>query len=457
MDTSRLAREEKRPGLRKFLLAAGALLALTGAAHGEWLNVDCSGGTSGAFTSITAALNALTEPPPTGGHDYILLLGDCTEDVTISGRHNVWIAPEWAIGPWTINPEPATVTGSIWVSGSEVTLMHLALDGGGLGVAQGSHVWAYGVSAEGSSGSGFFVGGNAHLRLMNGRSVGHDRFGIQVDDGGSAHVLGMVGWWGGTPAETVISGNGQGGIQVTRANLDGYGGTVIEDNNGPGLLSHGGDTDLGGLYGSGITIEGNQIGTILREGSEATFWSRVVFRDNGPVGVLAEEGSHLTLAGSVQGASEDSSLVVEDHTEAGVYVRKGSQASFSGRTIVRSNGSSGYAASAGIRVTGTSQAYFGPIEHVFGPVLEEGAEVTGNLGSGVTVDINSSVDLRGATISGNAGEGLRVHHMSLIEVDDECQVFGNAAGPLTCDDTALVLTDVLEKNIYCKNVLKGKI
>src|SRR5713226_7050483 len=70
---------------RTGLLLAVACFLLPTAARAANATVDCSGATPGAFTSITAALNALDFEGP----NSITVTGTCTENLSVDNRERL--------------------------------------------------------------------------------------------------------------------------------------------------------------------------------------------------------------------------------------------------------------------------------------------------------------------------------------------------------------------------------
>jgi hypothetical protein len=132
------------------VLVGCALLWAPRPVAAETVYVDCrpNNPTGSAFVSITAAINSLTDLPPTWDPwHYVLLRSDCNENVTINRSH-VSIAPDWDSCPWSTCQPTGTMTPAriiavdpsaavVMVSGPvDVSLVHLSLSGGsrGLGV-----------------------------------------------------------------------------------------------------------------------------------------------------------------------------------------------------------------------------------------------------------------------------------------------------------------------------------
>lgn len=124
-----------------------------------------------------------------------------------------------------------------------------------------------------------------------------------------------------------------------------------------------------------------------------------IVQGNGPVGIAVGYGGQLTLFGDTQ---------IQDHSSAGIDVYGNSQlAILSGvpNQIVH-NGFGTDTARAGIRLDGNSQAYI------------RDAMITQSGGPGVLELINSSLDLADSTLTANAG------------------------GPVACDGSAVLLSDL---------------
>jgi hypothetical protein len=423
---------------------ASVLLPLPAAAANY--AVDCSGGTSGAFTSIGAALAAAVADPPIADR-YILLKGNCTENVTIGGGvHRVWIAPEWDACPWsgcTTNGRPAQITAAnasqpvIAVSGdSDVTLVHLTLTGGTFGLrVTGASVVAYGVTAENNSASGLQASSGASLVVGEGGARNNRGAGLTVGNGSTASVYGHQSWLQNQPF--VLSGNGYAGLQVDRAVVVGGPGTSIESNKGPGILAFGGDVLFGTTADSPAVVSGNAGGAYLSEGTQASFWGSTTFRDNGAIGIYVEKTSHAGLYGAV----------VEGHGENGVDAVANSQVSFHGANRIRNNGADARSWSAGVRVDGSSSAFFDAGADPAGP-----STISDNTGAGILVDLNSSVEVHAAAIRGNTREGVRVRRGSVADVGRAVDLRPNGEGPISCDRSSNVFGDRLHRSPSCWNV-----
>ena len=105
IEEARAGSTRGRGGRVPMFLAALSLLALSRPVAAATVDVDCSGQTPGAFTSVNAALSSLTAAQAVGDWDYVLLKGNCTENVMITGGRRVWIAPEGSQCPFSGCPQ----------------------------------------------------------------------------------------------------------------------------------------------------------------------------------------------------------------------------------------------------------------------------------------------------------------------------------------------------------------
>jgi hypothetical protein len=455
-----MARPDSRRLVRvsSFLLVGCALLSTPLPVAADTVYVDCrpDNPSGSAFPSITAAINSLTDLPPTGDPwHHVLLRSDCTENVTINRSH-IYIAPEWDSCPWSAcqptgpmapariiaaDPGAAVVT----VSGPvDVSLVHLSLSGGSRGLAMDGNafVTTYGVIAEQNGDVGIDVTGGSSLAMNEGGTRNNGGDGLVITRGGNANLFGAADWLRNTPL--VISGNGRVGVRMDRSQLWVISGVVIEGNQGWGLLTYGGDTSFGGCCGPESVVRDNAGGAFLTEGSEASFWGRTSFRENGPFGVWVEAGSHATFYES--GGGQSSHVTVEGHQEIGVNVTSGSQASFHGANKIRNNGVASTPWSAGLRVDGRSSAFFdqGPGS---GPT-----EISGNVGAGILLDLGAGLDAPQVMVRNNRQFGVRILHQSIALLGAGAGLPGNSSGPVACDATSLVVSNVVRRGSACPNV-----
>jgi hypothetical protein len=423
-------------------------LALPSTVKADYI-VDCSGATPGAFTSIQAAVNALSVPQP-GQWNNINVLSDCTENVSISGQHSLRLQQGWW-GMWS-GQSPVKIRAQdgtqpvISISGSQdVEIDNMILTGGsvGLSIGGGSSVTALIIKATGNSGDGIEVAGNSSLNLNDGGATGNTGSGIYLSGNATLNLFGSTPWLP-NPQPYDISGNSGNGILLDRALLEILGGVLIHDNSGAksrspgaGIEAYAGKITMGNWTGVEPVIRHNPAGVALLEGSDLTMWGGVIVQDNATVGVEVAEGGRA-LFEEVGGLG---STTIEQNPTAGVDVTNHSEAKFLGHNKIMNNGSTTDHLGAGIRVDGTSEV-----------TLEGGNEVMGNIGPGIFADINSSLEVTDTTIGANTGEGIRLRHMSIAEVQGATAIGGNGGGPLTCDSTSLAATSLIGRSLLCPNI-----
>jgi Right handed beta helix region len=353
-----------------------SLLIFPGAARAQFLTVDCSGMTPGAYSSINAAL------PAAGPGAFIVVTGTCNEYVSLQGQN--------ALNLGAFFGQTATISGNISINNSQnVFLYGLQVTnpaGDGINISNSRSIVVDSCSSSGNAGVGLNVGGGSDVTInAMGTFDNNAKGGISIF--GNAIVEAFA--WGG-PVD--ISGNAGPGVWAGQASFVTLGHTTIANNTfGPGANSGFGldlrgaaRAQLGTVFGPNV-ITGNQSGGAwLQETSEISFWFAGypnLIQSNGPVGVLAGFGSQVTFFNSAQ---------ISGHTNAGVDLYANSQGYFSGANTIQNNGSSADARSAGIRVDGNSEA------------LLRGGQLSGNSGPGILALVNSSVDLSGVTFSGNS-------------------------------------------------------
>jgi hypothetical protein len=448
---------------RHRLPIAALLVLLPIGAGAEEVFVDCRDGnpTESQFTRVSDAVGYLGARPALADWDYVLLRSDCADNVSIT-RSRIWIAPEWDSCPWngcTTNEPPARITAAdptlavVTVEGPhEVALVHLVLTGGlnGLAITNGGSVSAYGLIAEKNlgepvalTGNGILVDVGSFLSLAEGGALDNAGYGIIVSQGASATLFGSQPWLQDKPL--VISGNGQDGMRVDRGHVVAWAGVTIERNGGWGMLVLGGDVTFGATDDTHSAVQDNAGGgAFLGEGSEASLWGNTRFQENGPYGVYLDGASSAVFV-----AQNGAGVVVQGHSEVGVNVTTHGHASFQGPNVVRNNGAARKAWSAGVRVDGGSQAYFG--EDLEG----RRPRVANNDGSGILLDLGSVLEAPSVAVEGNSREAVRVSHQSTAYLGERASLWQNAKGPLRCDTTSLVVTNQVPKTLACPAVEKA--
>ena len=389
MKTATLVTQFKLPWLAAIVVLTCLSAPLS--AHAQYYLVDCSGTNWWAYPSINSAL--VYAWPGTN----IVVTGTCNENVTISGKINIWLGAYWG--------QTARINGNLNIVDSDfIHLYGLAItnqNGDGVDVSN-SRITLDTCSASGNLSDGILVGSSSYVEI--------DASGSFNDNGSSGvHVVNhsfvnLVPWAGAVE----IRRNKQSGIWASQADVATGGNTLISDSvNGPGIDFRGAVRGQFGNWAGANVIENNPNGGVsLQENAEISFWSlqgspASVIRNNGQFGIAAGFGSQVTLAGAQ----------VNDNAGAGVDVYAHSQfyanSSFSGllgNQILR-NGTATDPLSAGIRVDGNSEA------------LLRGGDVGQNNGPALLALVNSSADFSNVNFAGNAGGVISCDSTSTMASD----------------------------------------
>ena len=377
------------PGILVLLCSPGALRA-------QFLNVDCSGANLYAYPSINAAL------PSAGPGAFILVTGTCNENIFLNGQNALNLGAYYG--------QSAQINGNVTINNSQnVYLYGLNVTnsfGDGIDVHSSRTVVLDTCSSVGNGGVGLVANGMSDVTIQAMGTFDYNvRGGISASE--SSQVL-VVAWAG----LVDISNNAGPGVWASQANFWTYGHTTIANNTfGPGSFSGygidlrgGAKAQVGGIFAPNV-ITGNQSGGAwLQENAEISFWDGGqpdIIQNNGPVGVLAGFGSQVTFFSSSQ---------ISGHSSAGVDLYANSQGYFFGANAVQGNGSNADPRSAGIRVDGNSEAFL------------RGGQVSGNIGPGMLVLVNSSADFSGVSFSANGG---------VISCDSSSTMISDLAGPNT--------------------------
>ncbi len=226
------------------------------------LNVDCSGATPGAYTTITAALAAL---PSHHGPHTITVSGLCKENVYLDGWTHLTIQSAPGVNATIQSTKASLHVVEVWNS-SRIVLQRLTITGGARGVnVIGSNVLAVSSKIEGNKQQGAWVSGRAWLWVMGSPtepgSLSSNNAGAMVTDAGLLWVSdyvnidnnanrGMNVRPGGQVAifpekyplaQVTINGNGWKtgsgtGIQVISAKVD-LNGVTMSGNYGPAIIA----------------------------------------------------------------------------------------------------------------------------------------------------------------------------------------------------------------------------
>jgi hypothetical protein len=376
----------------KFLFASllpCCFFCLSDLASAQLYNVDCSGNTPGAYTTINSVLPLLTNG------SQVMIVGTCTENVSLNNLNNVYMGAPWG--------QTMNLQGNLFINGS----LNLIL---------------YGMNVTNASGDGIDVQNSLGISLEACTSTNNAGVGLNVWNGSAVSVADSgsysnnandgiyaqensiveVNAWS---SPILVSNNMDAGVHVDRSVFEAEGISITQNKIAAGAYPFGGDA--GNATGNGIrelgasrvllggwgtfpnTIAGNQgDGISLQENSEISLSGPSalpanIVQGNGPVGISVGYGSQLTLYDNVQ---------LTNHADAGVDVYGNSQAFIYGTNQITNNGTDpSYAARAGVRVDGNSEAYL------------RGGQISHNGGPGILALVNSSLDFTGVTFTGNSG------------------------------------------------------
>jgi len=405
--------DSRRKGSYRWLATLILFLGFTAAAHAQqYYDVDCSGANPNDYPTISSALANVTGPGA-----YILIMGTCTENVTVNNAFNI------NIGAWY--GQTANLTGSITVNASDGVML-------------------YGLNVTNPSGNGFTINSSHAVTLVSCSSNSNQLVGVNAGALSDVTVVGP----------SSFDHNGTGGLYLSNGAVleinDWQGPTDISNNQGPGVWLSGGalfntlgtttilnnssapnianpygtygvvilgagKAQIGTCYGPNV-IQGNQEGGIfLQENSELSLWNcgqpyLSYVLSNGTVGISAGFGSQVTLYEDVQ---------ISGHTGSGVELYGKSQLNINGNNLISGNGTAGNPRSAGIVVDGNSEAYL------------RGGQVTSNQGPGILALVNSSADFTGATFTGNSG-GIITCDSSSYMASDLSTGLGNPSAGILC-------------------------
>lgn len=386
-------------------------LVVLGASSASAANftVICPGGGPGAYSSITAALNAITN---NGGPNSITVSGTCTENVLIFNQNNLTIQAASGATPVITNAaNPAQITIQVF-SSHLVTFNGLSIQGGdpGLFVNQGSELQVFNSVVEKNVGGGVEALLKSDVNLDACIIRNNGTFGILVGDSSIVLVL--------TPVQ-ILNNNGSGAIAFSNGYIkfQSTGGHLIEGNGQSGVVA---DSD-GHVFlqsGAPTIIRNNGFnGLSFSRGSTGRVEGTNIVENNGTVGVRVES-STVTFNGAATGSS------ITGHSFAGVVLSSGGELTFDGPHQITGNGNP--ADGAGVNMERSSLT------------LQNGATVSNNTGAGILGDAHSGIVVGPtASVTDNSSTGIRLRHQSLIGLTAPVTIQGNGGRNIACDSTSL--------------------
>jgi hypothetical protein len=408
---------------RAGLLLAVASFLLPTIARAANATVDCSGTTPGAFTSITAALNALDLEGP----NNITVTGTCTENVSIDRRQRLIIQAAPGQTPTINAADPSGIV--LQTFASHVGLFGLVLQGGqnGLLVNEASDVDMQGCTIQNNSSDGVHVQIGSVLVMQNSTIQNNGGVGL-FDGGGSSVTLATF------PAQRIrILGNGDDGIHIDGSFLQVNFGTLdVENNAGAAIFQLGGRLLVfGGGIGGGNLFQGNSEGIDVFHAGSANFSGRNTIQNNGDVG-LQVLGSSVVFNGRILPDGTLFATVIEGHAIAGVNVVRFGELSMNGPHQIQNNGT----ATADPTLRGGIRVVRGSL------TLNRGVDISNNTGPGIRADQNTGLSVTNITDSNNSEEGVKVGRQSVAGFFPPLAISGNGVASISCDTTSLVFGDL---------------
>jgi hypothetical protein len=394
--------------LNFYSTVAVVLLAVSGASAADFI-VVCPNGGPGAYPSITAALDAITN---NAGPNSITVSGTCTENIVLRNQNdlNIHAAPG-AAAVITNAANPAQIT--VRLEGSRLVVFDgLSIQSGnpGLFVSQGSDLLMIDSVIEKNVGTGAIVLVKSDLNLDSCVIRNNASDGVLVGDSSIVLVL--------TPVQ-ILNNNGNGAVAGPTGiiKFQTTGGHTIEGNAGSGVIA-----DSGGqvfLQSDSPTVIRNNgfDGLDFTNGSTGLIVGQNTIENNGAVGVRVVS-SAVAFRGSPAGST------ITGHGPAGVVVARGAELTFDGPHSVTANGNP--ANGVGIRVERSSLN------------LQNGATVSNNTGNGILADAHSGIVIGpSASVTNNTSTGIQLRHQSLVGVTAPVTIQGNGGANIKCDSTSL--------------------
>lgn len=261
----------------------------------------------------------------------------------------------------------------------------------------------------------------------------------------------------GTPGTTVDTAGG--GVLISDASEVHIVGCNIHDNQGGGVFTQTGSR----LFLSYTTIQNNSpgdalnvvndssadmVGTTIQNNGFGVFVqnrSGVIFRGknlilNNDIGIQATDVSSVRLQ------TPDPSLftTVQGHNTSGIVVARQSALVIAGAPhLVQNNGS----ACPGDPLCGGVVALRNSTVRLFA------GNITGNQGSGISVQQGANVVLSGATISNNSGNGVQIQRISIGDFMAGNTIAGNGGASVFCDERSLVVGNLTGiSNVKCDQI-----
>jgi len=325
-----------------------SLFLLPGVGQAANVTVGCPGGSGGTFTSISAALAAISPIGPS----TITVTGTCNENVTIVNSQFITIVAGTG-GARVVAPKDSDAFDISTSTG--ITL-------------QGLEIIGVPPSNPNNAGVGVFLTEGSDVHIV--RCTVHDNQGGGVLAQTSQLFLN----------HTQIHNNNPGdGLDVLdNSNADMVASTIVNN----------------GLAGAGSA------GVFADNGSSIVIRQTNFIENNGDYGIFARALSNVRFQSGFVGRF----TTVSGHGVNGIVVTRDSHLQVNGVTtqVITGNGSS----CPSDPTCGGIYAFRGSVATV------GNGSVSGNQGSGINADQGSNVSLGGAAVSNNTGDGVHVEEIA---------------------------------------------
>jgi parallel beta-helix repeat protein len=341
--------------------------------------------------SINAALSVIGTGPGT-----ITVTGICTENVSINDARSITI-----VAP---SPGGASVAGGATIVGP--------LDSDAFDIFRSQGIFLRNLEIRGT----FSTTGNG------GGS------GVSIFDASEAHIIGCN-----------IHDNQIVGVEAFTNSVVNLRDTIIQSNTpNDGLdLFDNSTADVGTttIQNNGDPVAGT-VGVFVSRNSVVVFGGQTnLVQNNANIGIQARNLSNVVLAGG--------GTTIQGHLTNGILIEEGShlQVNSTG-TLIQGNGAACPLdpTCGGILVAADSTADLSGV-----------GTITGNQGSGISVQQSANVRLSGATVSNNTGDGVHIQWLSIGNFLSGNTITGNGGASVFCSGRSLALGDLSAfSNVKCE-------
>jgi parallel beta helix pectate lyase-like protein len=364
-----------------------SFILLPGAAHAANVTVGCPGGSGGTYASITDALNAIGQTGPS----TITVTGTCQEKVSLNNARSITIIS---------GPSGASVVGPLDTDTFDISL------------SQDITLWSLNISGTFSTtgnggGAGVSITEASDVHILGCNIHDNQAAGVVADGGSIVSLQGTTIQYN-TPNDG-LEVNGNSKVTATGSIIQ-YNGSLTGSTNGPhssGIFA--GSNSQVFINGRGSLVQYNADRGIVATGlSQVLLGGRgTIIQGNGTKGILVIAGSHLQVNSSGTVIQDNGSVCPLDPTCGGIFATQDS-------TVV---------------LTGT---------------------ISGNHGSGVSVQQGSNVQLNNATVSNNTGDGVHIQWLSIGDFGSGNTIIGNGGASIFCAGRSFALGNLSTfSNVRC--------